>query len=145
MKPSFLCTQHREWLFEDLRRSESYWNVWTDAAEKSQTQQRERDAIVQLGCAWELSEHMLNNEWPSAPLATERFTLSSLALCRSLLFAGIENGGERLLKYAQDVLNSRLQHQPDDTNTLACLATIGKACNCCVETNPNWQHSVQVH
>ena len=108
MKLSYLCPNHRNWLFSNCQRAEYYWHTWMDTADYfCQTGQIEQ-AIPYLGCAFELAEHSLTHRAPDHSLAIHRFTYNSLLLAMAYQYEGDVDSQNTIVKQALERLEKEL-------------------------------------
>ena len=83
MNLSYLCATHRQWLFDDFERAEQHWLQWIERGIQSYEQQNYREAVSFLGCAFEISDHLLSHSWPDIEAAVSHYTYSNICLARA--------------------------------------------------------------
>lgn len=83
MNLQYLCAKHRQWLFEDFDRAEQHWLQWIERGIQAYEQQDYRNAVTFLGCAFEISNHLLSQSWPDIEVTVSRYTYSNICLARA--------------------------------------------------------------
>lgn len=118
MNLRFLCTKHRQWLFDDCERAEQHWLQWIERGIQAYEQRDYYDAVSFLGCAYELSDHLLSQSWPSLETAVSRFTYSNICLAR----AYEQIGEQQTRRYLLDEADCRLADFYPEANSYKHLA-----------------------
>ncbi|MEH6909695.1 MAG: hypothetical protein V7459_03845 [Oceanicoccus sp.] len=102
MPVTFLCANHRQQLLADERLAENYWiESMGKAAEYHETGDFS-SAIPLLGCALELSGHLLDRSWPNAATALSRFTASVIGLAKTYHLSGNDNAKRFTIERANE-------------------------------------------
>ena len=107
----FLCAKHRQQLTQNPESAQDHWQEWMDKGSRLYEERQYHHAIKFIGCAYELADHFLEQEWPDAQTAVSRFTYSSICLARAC-----EQVDERSLR--QQVLAQTEARLSDGVDTL---------------------------
>jgi hypothetical protein len=111
MPVKFLYANHREQLLADNRLAENYWLESMGQAAEYHEAGDYSSAIPLLGCALELSDHLLNRSWPNPATALSRFTAGAIGLAKTYHLSGndkakryiIERANERVAASVSDI------------------------------------------
>jgi hypothetical protein len=111
MPVNFLCVDHREQILADSSLAEQYWLEWMDQAAKHHENGEIDAAIPFLGCAFELSDHLLRRSWPNGAKALSRFTAAGISLAKIYHLLGndqardyiIDRANERVAESVEDI------------------------------------------
>ena len=83
MPVNFLCAKHREILFANKPLAEHYWMRWITQAAQYHEDDDIEPSIPLLGCAWEVTDHLLTHSWPNQATALARYTAASICLAKT--------------------------------------------------------------
>ncbi|MEH6556710.1 MAG: hypothetical protein V7708_02875 [Oceanicoccus sp.] len=102
MPVKFLCNNHREHLLADDHLAENYWlESMHQAAEYHETGDF-GSAIPLLGCAAELSGHLLDRSWPNPATALSRFAASVIGLAKTYHLSGNDKAKHYIIEQANE-------------------------------------------
>lgn len=110
MNLRFLCANHRQWLTADPHRAERAWLNWMERGASLLEERNYGEAIPFLGCAFELADYLLGEQWPGYPVAAMRFSDSA----RQLMDAYRQRGESNLCNYILVGASSRLARELAD-------------------------------
>lgn len=88
MPVNYLCANHRKQFLADESLAEGYWLEWMGQASQHYEEGVVSAAIPLLGCAYELSDHLLRRSWPNAATALSRFTAAGIGLAKAYHLLG---------------------------------------------------------
>lgn len=125
MKPTFLCSKHRDALFSNPEQAEQRWHEWMCKGSELYDALHFKQAVPFLGCAFELAEQFLGLDWPDGESAISRFTYSSICLSRALEQVGDINAGRTITEYSDELLEDALAFNQTLTGRYS------KHLNCC--------------
>lgn len=81
---SFICPNHREWLFANPVAADHLYDKTLESAGFYQEQGQDEQALACYGCAYETSEMLLTMGFAPVHKAALRLTNSTIELCRAL-------------------------------------------------------------
>lgn len=117
MSVKFLCVNRREQLLADENLAERNWLEWMDQANRYHEEGDINAAIPYLGCAYELSGHLLCRSWPNVATALSRFTASGIGLAKAYHLLGNE-------KSRAFIIDLTSEHVADSVNDIRCYKLI---------------------
>lgn len=110
MNLHFLCANHRQWLTADPLRAEKAWLDWNERGASLLEEGSYAEAIPFLGCAFELADYLLGQEWPGYSVAATRVSDGA----RQLMDAYRARGEDNLCNYILVGASSRLARELAD-------------------------------
>lgn len=124
MNLKFLCANHRQWLTSDVQRAERYWLDWMEQGCALFDSDNYAEAAPYFGCAFELADHLLAENWPSYPVAAGRFTNCAVSLMSSYRQQGESGLYNYLLVGASSRLARELQRDRNCRVTSDCIEAL---------------------
>ena len=125
MNLHYLCANHRQWLFEDSKRAEQHWLKWIETGIQCYEERRYREAVSFLGCAFEISNHLLDTTWPDTEVAVSRYTYSNICLARAYEQIGETETRHYLLEEADRRLADFYPVANKDSHLSRCKQSLG--------------------
>ncbi|WP_250460524.1 hypothetical protein [Microbulbifer litoralis] len=124
MNLRFLCANHRQWLTAEPHRAEQAWLDWVERGASLAEDGSYAEAIPFLGCAFELADYLLGEQWPGYSVAAMRFGDSARQLMEAYRQRGEGNRCNYILVGASSRLARELANRQHYQITADCIRAL---------------------